>query len=204
MRKLLLCCLALSSLAAVARAAAPPPHGGEPPSFGGNAVFCPGRYALCIKAFCPTPKGLPAAGSKIDCICDIVNGWSMGPDTCKDRAENLVSTYSNLYNVSEKTLFCETESTIWAWCYGAPCKVDPNNPQKAICSCPVEQGKAMTLGGSCQPSACSQVWSAATPKGDVFANEYFYKVGKEKGFSPNPPAKQCGNAITKEKPGGKP
>jgi hypothetical protein len=206
MRKLLLCCLALSSLAAVARAAAPaPPAGGEPPTFGGNAVFCPGKYALCIKAFCPTPNGPPVKGQKIDCICDIVDGWSMGPDTCKDRATNLVSTYSNLYNSTEKTLSCENESTLWAWCYGAPCKVDPKNPQKAICSCPVEQSAAKTLGGNCKPSACSQVWSAATPAADAFANDHFYKVGKEKGFNPNPPAKPCSNAIVKKKPApGKP
>ncbi|MDP9121782.1 MAG: hypothetical protein M3O15_10525 [Acidobacteriota bacterium] len=200
MRKLLLCGLALSSLTTVAQAAGPAAAGGPPPSFGGNAVFCQGRYALCIKAYCPTPKGLPAPGQKIDCECNIVDGWSMGPDSCEDRAKNLVSTYSNLYNAKDKTLFCESESTIWAWCYGAPCTVDPKDPKKARCSCPVEQSAAKTLGGRCQPSACSKVWSAATPAADAFANDYFFTVGKEKGYSPNPPAVACSNAIAK--PGG--
>jgi hypothetical protein len=198
MRKLLLCCLALSSVAAVARAAGPAPAGGKNPSFGGQATFCTGRYALCIKAYCPAPKGLPAPGQTIDCECDIVNGCSMGPDSCKDRAKNLVSTYSNAYNTTNKTLFCESQSTIWAWCYGAPCKPDPKNPKKAICSCPVSQGPAKTLGGKCQPSACSQVWSAATPGEDAFANDHFYKAGQAQcPTTPNPPAVACSNAIAK-------
>ena len=198
MRKILLCFAVLASIAAGARAAGPAAAGtGAPPSFGGHAVFCHGQYALCIKALCPTPQGLPTPGQKIDCECDIVDGWSMGPDTCDDRRQNLVSTYSNLYNTTNKTLFCENKSTIWAWCYGAPCTVDPKDPKKARCSCPVEQSAAKTLGGNCKPSACDQVWSAATPAEDAFANTYFYKVGKEKGYSPNPPAVGCSNAITK-------
>ena len=200
MRKLLLCCLALSSVAAVARAAGPAPAGGTPPSFRGHAVFCTGQYALCIKANCPTPKGLPAPGQTIDCECDILNGCSMGPDSCEDRAKSLVSTYSNAYNnpTTNKTLFCQSGATIWAWCYGAPCKPDPKNPGKAICSCPVEQGPAMTLGGKCEVSACSQVWSAATPAEDAFANHHFYKAGqKECTTPPNPPALPCASATAK-------
>jgi hypothetical protein len=91
MRKPLLFGLAVASFAAFA-AGAFAASSGTPPTFGGHAVFCNTQYALCIKAYCPTPYGMPAAGGTIDCVCDIVTGWSMGPDTCADRMQNLVST----------------------------------------------------------------------------------------------------------------
>jgi|SRR5882724_2375252 len=169
--------------------AAPP---GTPPTFGGNATFCNGPYALCIKAYCPTPNGMPTAGGTIDCVCDIINGWSMGPDSCDNRKTNLVSTYSNLYNPGHKTISCAS-TTLWAWCYGSPCKPDPKNPKKAICTCPVLESEAVILvpEKACSSPACSKVWSAATPQESKFANDYFWKVGKEKGGDPNPPAGSC-------------
>jgi len=205
MRKLLPCGLALACLVAVtavALAAPPPPSGGAPPTFGGHAVFCPGKYALCIKAYCPTPNGPPTAGQKINCECDIIDGWSMGPDPCSDRLKNLISTYSNLYNPGHKTVSCPSTTTLWAWCYGAPCTPDPNNPQKAVCSCPVVQSAAVILvpENECTTAACNKVWSAATPGESKFANDYFFKVGKEKGA--NPPAASCSGPATQGGAGG--
>jgi len=196
MRKLLPCGFTLACLVAITAVAfaAPPPKSGTPPTFGGNAVFCNGPYALCITAYCPTPNGPPQKGQYINCECEIVNGWSMGPDTCSDRATKLVSTYSNLYNPGHKTVSCTSDSTLWAWCYGATCKPDPKNPKKkAICSCPVEQKPAVILAPEdhCNTAACDKVWSAATPHESTFANKYFFKVGTEKGYNPNPPAQAC-------------
>ncbi len=207
MRKPLLSGLALACFAAfatfaTAAFAAPP---ATPPTFGGHAVFCDSQYALCIKAYCPTPHGMPAAGGTIDCVCDIANGWSMGPDTCDDRKTNLVSTYSNLFNPGHKTVACTNASTLWAWCYGSPCKPDPKNPQKAICTCPVVQSEAVILvpENECKTAACNKVWSAATSSESKFANDYFFKVGKEKGYKPNPPALSCSATTAKAGAGGK-
>ena len=150
-----------------------------------QATFCDGTYALCIKAPCsaiPTIDRLANyAADYALCSCDVVQGWSMGPGACVDRAPAkkkgktyLISTYSNADNSTEKTLSCSAKDTLWAWCYGAPCVVDDKAPNKAVCTCPVMQGPAKTLGGNCQQSACQGIWSAATPAGDVFANDHYY------------------------------
>jgi hypothetical protein len=199
---LVLACFAIAAHAG--HAAAPATSGGTPPTFGGHAVFCNGQYALCIKAYCPTPNGSPKAGGTIDCSCDILNGWSMGPDTCDDRAKNLVSTYSNEYNPGHKTVSCTSTSTLWAWCYGAPCKPDSKDPKKAVCTCPVEQSAAVILvpEDHCNTAACDKVWSAATSGESKFANDYFFKVGREKGYKPNPPARACSASAATAGAGG--
>jgi hypothetical protein len=155
-----------------------------------QAVFCEGTYALCIKAPCspiPTLERLSNYGVEHAlCVCDVVKGWSMGPGACTERAPMtqgghtyLISTYSNLYNDQAKTLSCEDDDTVWSWCYGAPCVVDAKNPGKALCTCPVETGPGKTLGGDCRQEACDSIWSAATPAGDVFANDHYYRWMQE-------------------------
>ena len=169
-----------------------------------QSTFCEGTYALCIKAPCSAVPTLDRLGNYyVDhalCQCEVVQGWSMGPGSCPDRAPMeqggrtyLISTYSNRYNAEEKTLACDGEDTTWAWCYGAPCVVDPADPSKAACTCPVEQGPGRTLGGDCQQSACEGIWSAATPAGDVFANRHFYDTMKKEHpeVPVNPPAPAC-------------
>jgi len=167
-------------------------------------VFCNGTYALCIKAPCSAIPTIDRLGNyAVDyalCSCDLEKGWSMGPGACTDRTPvkkkdgrtYLISTYSNLFNATEKTLSCP-KNTLWAWCYGAPCVVDQKAPNKAVCTCPVMQSAAKTLGGNCQQSACSGIWSAATPAGDAFANEHFYStVKKQDPKAPvNPAAASC-------------
>ena len=197
--------LALSTaVAAKAQAtppAAPPPPPEPPAGFGTNqANFCNGTYALCIKAPCTAIPTLDRLGNYyIDhalCSCDVVTGWSMGPGACEDRAPTtqhgrtfLISTYSNLYNDSAQVLQCD-QHTLWAWCYSAPCVVDQAHPGKAVCTCPVETGNANLLG-ACDPAMCGQVWSAATPAGDCFANARYYEWAIQNGQQSNPPALLC-------------
>jgi hypothetical protein len=160
------------------------------------AVFCQGTYALCIRARC-TPA---SSGDYVDCGCVVEQGWSMGPGSCesrKDAAQNgtPISTYSNLFNNVDKTLTCANPQTKWAWCYGAPCTVDPHDPKTATCTCPVKTSPMRTLGGSCDHGNCSQMWSAATPNDDAFANQHFYHYMKEHHpkYPTNPPALACFN-----------
>ena len=168
------------------------------------ATFCQGTYALCIKAPCEPIVTKNSNGSfsitEANCSCDVVKGWSMGPGACDKREPVtsggrtfLISTYSNLYNLQEKTLTCDSPNTVWAWCYGSPCVVDEKNSSKAVCTCPVKTGKALTLGGSCRKTACREIWSAATPANDAFANDYFFKYAKEHNLMPPPlpPAQDC-------------
>lgn len=195
-------CVALLVPLAAAQEAAPaaaPPDG----AVSYQSTFCDGTYALCIKAPCSPIPTLDRLGNyEVDhalCECDVVEGWSMGPGSCPDRAPMtqhgrtyLISTYSNLDNAEEKTLSCGADTT-WAWCYGAPCVVDEADPSKATCTCPVETGPASTLGGDCQPGACEGIWSAATPAGDVFANQHYFEWMKrhQPGVQVNPPAAAC-------------
>jgi hypothetical protein len=173
-----------------------------PPEFKNQDVFCEGTYALCIKAPCSAIPTLDRLGNyAIDhalCSCDVIaSGWSMGPGACSDRApveQNgrtyLISTYSNLYNDKNLTLSCASASTLWAWCYGAPCVVDVKDPSKAECNCPVLQSPMKTLGGNCRPDACSGIWSAAKPHADTFANLRFAQFARQHG-QPAPPAQSC-------------
>ena len=174
------------------------------------ATFCEGRYALCIKAPCRPVVSRAKDGtysiSESDCVCDVLTGWSMGPGDCDSRKPvkldgrtYLVSTYSNFYNTTDLTLTCASEDTVWAWCFGQPCVIDEKDPTKAMCTCPVKTGKAMTLGGGCRQSACKSIWSAGTPADDAFANDYFYKYMKEHNLKPppNPPAKDCPKSPSK-------
>ena len=48
----------------------------------------------------------------------------------------LMSTYSNRFNATNKTLSCSSTDTLWAMCYGAPCVIDSKDPNKASCTCP--------------------------------------------------------------------
>lgn len=178
----------------------------SPPSFQTDpAFFCEGAYALCIKAPCTPVVTKNSDGTyavtEANCICDMEVGWSMGPSSdCDARKPNkssdgrryVISTYSNFFNKTNLTLTCENKP--WAWCYGSPCVVDPNNKSKAICTCPlIPPSTFMTLGGECRQKACDGLWSAAYPKEDAFANNHFYNELTKKGVKPppNPPAKDC-------------
>jgi hypothetical protein len=162
-----------------------------------QAVFCEGTYALCSKAPCAGIPVLDRLGNYVVdhalCSCEVVRGWSMGPGACQDRAPvqqqgrtYVISAYSNSFNAGSRTLLCQNAT--FAWCYGAPCVIDPSDPSKAACTCPLMQGPASTLGGNCRREACDDIWSAASPAANAFANEHFYRYMQQN--HPNAPANQ--------------
>ena len=171
----------------------------SPPALG-QPVFCNGTYALCIKALCQPIAGKNGTITAANCACDVRQGWSMGPGSCTSRrpiVQNartfLVSTYSNLYNETNKTMSCASSYQLWAWCYGAPCVVDRANPAKTTCTCPVYTGAMYTLGGGCDTveDGCASLWSAATPKADQAANVLFAAYMKKNGYPHFGPAALC-------------
>ena len=189
--------ISLSLLAVAAPGATP---GAKEPA----QTFCQGTYALCIEAACsPIPTRNSFGKLATDhalCACDVISGWSMGPTPCAERAERvqgtktfLTSAFSNLYSARSRVLSCPSLSQEWAYCYGAPCAVDPSDPKKTLCSCLVKTGPAKILGGHCRPDACSQLWVGATPAADEFAGPYFYETLRKEHpeVAVNPPAKAC-------------
>jgi hypothetical protein len=121
------------------------------------ATFCDGTYALCIKAACaPIASRSSGGGNAIDsalCSCEVVKSWSMGPASCAARMPvqqggytYLISTYSNLFNATNKTLTCSSTETLWAWCYGAPCVVDSKDPNKGELHLPGEAERGQHAG----------------------------------------------------------
>lgn len=177
---------------ALSTAAAEPPT--KPADFQGEATMCHGRYALCIKAPCEPNN---ADKTTVRCSCVIEDGWSMGPNTCEERAKSLTSTYSNAFNGGSRTVSCP-QPINWAWCYGASCEKDNRDPKQkmAVCTCPVKNSMAVILVSEkkCADSSkvCSQMWSAAYPAESTFANDYFFWWMHEHGLKAIPPAKACG------------
>ncbi len=194
--KSLLIAAALGLLPTMAPAQSPPL---------GKPVFCDGTYALCIKALCQPIVGKGGTIKYANCACDVQKGWSMGPGSCQSRipiVRNgrtfLISTYSNLYNEKNQTMSCTYSNQQWAWCYGAPCVVDRNNPKSTTCTCPVYTGPMYTLGGACgtDEGGCASMWSAATPKADTGANALFAAYMKKNGYPHHGPAAMCPSTST--------
>lgn len=165
----------------------------KPPDFQGNAIMCNGTYALCIKAQCESKE---SGSEQVRCKCVIEDGWSLGPNSCMDRKNNLTSTYSNKFNVKSNVLSCPGKID-WAWCFGASCEKDPKDPtgKTAICRCPVVNSKAVILVASDQcdegSTFCSQMWSAARPLESKFANDYFYWWMTTNNYKAEKPATAC-------------
>ena len=166
----------------------------------GVAIFCPGEYALCIKAECTPQPGAKGKTTNVVCSCSVQHGWSMGPASCGDRLPivhngmlQIMSTYSNEFNTLEnQNMSCKGPNQPWANCYGATCTVDVDHPERAHCKCPVHYGPMVTLGGGCNKNNCSKMWSAATPAENAFANNNYFRWMTDHGFTTNPPAKVCG------------
>lgn len=134
-----------------------------------HAIVCDQAYALCTSARCvPDPKN-PSAS-----ICDCVaqNGKSAGFTTCEKRkpyvdqykATHLVSTFSFEQFAEKKTLSCP-KGNPWSNCVDMPCSVDPQNTNRAICLCQLNNTQAFfSFGGNCESNTCaSGFWSGAVP-----------------------------------------
>jgi len=138
-------------------------------------VVCEGRYALCTSAACAplatfNPKTGKVESTSALCECAVANGPSLGDLSCADRAPQgkdgnlLVSTYSFGETATHPAMTC-AEGSPWAFCYDQPCVVDPKDPTKARCTCPLRtSGEYATLGGACDKAKCATtIWSAAAP-----------------------------------------
>lgn len=159
--------------------------------------MCYGQYALCIKAPCTKQRD---ANNLYPCGCIVQTGWNMGPNSCKERAESLTSTYSNAFNGGSATVSCSAP-TDWAWCYGAKCEKDPNDPTKAICKCPMLTSATVILVSQdkCaeKSTICRMLWSGALPAESKFANDYYAWWMTSHGLETEPPATACPAYDTK-------
>jgi hypothetical protein len=167
-------------------------------------IYCKGKYALCDRALCKPILGSNARdATKFDvvvCACPVKVGWSVAPKSCDKREPVthdgltfLISAYSNNLNPNHSTLTCNDPATTWADCYGAYCVVDPRDPDRASCTCPLKKGAMATLGDDCQQKSCGLIWSAADIQLDKTADAQFYAYVKKNdpGYPVNPPAAAC-------------
>ncbi len=138
-------------------------------SYAQTGIVCEQKYALCTSAPC---LEIPGSDNKALCFCKVETGKSFGtvpcdqrkPSTGKHGEQQIVSTFSLKELSYKKGLICPS-GTPWTNCLNMPCIVDPNNPDKAVCSCKINRtGKYFTMGGNCDPKSCkTMIWSAATP-----------------------------------------
>ncbi len=167
--------LAATSLGLLDEGATPPP-----------LIVCTGEYALCASASCqPIPRyevdalreGLfQVESTKALCQCENRNGVNVAQVPCQfrgDGAEQMrVSTYSwadaaPAPGPNHQLMHCAGTSK-FTNCLNAPCQVDPLDPSKSVCTCPMTStGDAneswVTFGASCNALACATtLWSGAT------------------------------------------
>jgi hypothetical protein len=149
----------------------------RPAFLGGEAetqasVVCEGKYALCTSAACtPIPVRDAKTGKMVVtralCECEVANGPSLGDLPCAERTPQgdnrfLVSTFSFGETAIRSAMTCPS-GTAWASCFDQPCIVDPKDPTKAQCTCPVQTtGEYETLGANCDKTKCGNLWSGAT------------------------------------------
>jgi hypothetical protein len=129
----------------------------------GDAYLCHDTYALCTNAPCvPSPHD----PDTVICHCEVKSGYSVGLYSCSKRAPHgsrLHSTFSTaLVTGATRAMTCGADVP-WANCVDSPCELDPGNPDKAHCQCPVvKKGPSFTFGGDCNTGMCGKtVWSGA-------------------------------------------
>ncbi len=137
---------------------------GRPTSLrAGGAYICQQRYALCTNAAC---RPSPHDPNIVICDCVVKSGYSVGLLPCSHRAPHgtaLYSTFSTaLVTSSSRAMTCPAD-VAWANCVDSPCRLDPSNPNKATCQCPlVKKGPSFTFGGDCNTNTCGKTtWSGA-------------------------------------------
>ena len=75
----------------------------------------------------------------------------------------------------------------WTNCVDMPCTVDPQNSDRAICSCKIENTQVFfTFGGDCSTNTCATgFWSGATDAvASVLQNVLNNEVGSKENSSP--------------------
>lgn|GEM_PF-1178834 len=144
-----------------------------------GAWLCDQRYALCTSAAC---QPSPTDPSVSICHCFVQDGYSMAYGTCESRkpsGKRMSSSFSTQKLTSKSAIMTCPASVPWANCLDAPCEVDPKDPSRAICQCPVvETGPSVIFGGDCDTAACtSAIWSGAAPPGLTQFGEALKEVG---------------------------
>ena len=141
---------------------------------GGTLCVDTPRFALCTSAPCQIDTS-DSDAAICDCVVESRANW--GKTTCLERLPRGAELSSNFSPIQAgppshlKALVCENKPT-WASCLDAPCTVDPMDPTKAKCKCPVATTTPWeTLGGDCDPAECDQLWSAGH-----IVNEAFQEV----------------------------
>jgi len=158
-----------------------------------KGVICKGMYAICASAPC---NPIPGHIKKALCQCKVVSGSSFGQTSCNYRkptkiAYNLtqiISTYSFADAEKNPVMACPT-GTPWTNCLDAKCIIDPKEPSKAVCTCPiVTTGKYVTYGGKCSTPTCKNtIWSGATQQSFEKANQILMHALK----ITKPPYRMC-------------
>jgi hypothetical protein len=100
------------------------------------------------------------------CDCVVKPGYSIGLIPCARRAprgNTLYSTFSTELVTSRIHAMTCPEHVPWANCVDSICKLDPTDPHKARCQCPlVKTGPSFTFGGDCNTKTCGKtIWSGA-------------------------------------------
>ncbi len=162
-----------------------------------TAILCDKTYALCTSAPCiPDPKDPSTA----ICECVVQKGKNAGFSTCEQRkpladkykATHILSTFSYAQFATKKSLSCP-KGTPWSNCVDMPCTIDPQNQNRAICNCKIDNTHAFfTFGGNCKTASCSTgFWSAAV-SGEITNSlrDAFNKTGDFIASSACPLAKQ--------------
>lgn len=130
---------------------------------GGTLCVDTPRFALCTSAPCQIDTSDPNYAI-CDCVVESGPNWGR-KTTCEERmpqGTELRSTFSPIQAgppLNLKGLVCCNKR--WASCLDAPCTIDPSDPTKAKCKCPVAApSPSVTFGGECDPAACDNLWSA--------------------------------------------
>lgn len=177
-------------------------------------VLCEGNFVLCDNATCtaiPKQTGGPGSPSTIPdtalCDCTVLYGRNLGPapkgvqvtnytnpeeikKICELRSgpgsRQLMSTYSFALGASHRKMTCPAGPH--TTCYGYPCEIDPDNPEKARCTCPILwTGEFVTMGGDCREEECSDLRQGGLTIDSTCLNEALAEaIGLEK-----PPVNDC-------------
>ena len=163
--------------------------------------ICTQEYALCTSAPCiPDPRH---PGYAI-CSCVVKQGDSAGYQSCQQRAPKqyadktslIISTFSFAQFDEKKAMSC-SKGQPWTDCVDSPCVVNPMDPSKAICSCPIKHEQVyFTFGGDCDTKTCvTGFWSGSTDASGIeLRNAMLKKLNITKNPWPNSACSTTGHS----------